>query len=231
MPWIAGADGCKGGWVAAFLQSDSGEIRVEVVPSFAEVISSIHRPSVIAVDMPIGLPSTSAPRRACDAEARKRLGPRRSSVFSPPVREVVGVAAYGEANGMSKRLTGKGLSKQAFYIMPKISEVHEALVAEPTCNIRECHPEVSFMAMNGEVPLEAYKRTPEGQRLRGVLLAREFGTGFAKLNVVHPGVALDDVYDAFACLWTARRILQGVARSLPATPPRDALGLPMQIVY
>ncbi len=231
MPWIAGVDGCKAGWVAAFLQSDSGEVRFEVLPSFARIVSSAYRPRIIAVDMPIGLPSTSSPRRACDTEARGRLGPRRSSIFSPPVRDVAGIAVYGEANETSKRLTGRGLSKQAFHIMPKIREVEASLLAKPSCDIRECHPEVSFMAMNGDVPLAAYKRKPEGQRLRRTLLDREFGKGFAKLEAAFSGVALDDVHDAFACLWTARRILQGIASSLPPTPPRDALGLLAQIVF
>ena len=44
-------------------------------------------------------------------------------------------------------------------------------------------------------------------------------------------VADDDVLDAIACLWTALRIAEGIAETLPENPPKDPEGLPMQIVY
>lgn len=42
-------------------------------------------------------------------------------------------------------------------------------------------------------------------------------------------VAVDDLLDAFAALWSARRIAAGVADALPTPAPRDAAGLPMVI--
>jgi hypothetical protein len=44
-----------------------------------------------------------------------------------------------------------------------------------------------------------------------------------------PRDAADDVLDAMACLWTARRIVQDAARSIPTPPERDGAGLPMAI--
>jgi predicted RNase H-like nuclease len=41
---------------------------------------------------------------------------------------------------------------------------------------------------------------------------------------------VDDLYDAFAALWTMRRHRAGRARTLPAAPERDAANLPMQII-
>jgi predicted RNase H-like nuclease len=41
---------------------------------------------------------------------------------------------------------------------------------------------------------------------------------------------LDDLYDAFAALWSARRVASGVAEQLPEIAPRDARGLPMRII-
>ncbi len=38
-----------------------------------------------------------------------------------------------------------------------------------------------------------------------------------------------DVIDAFAMLWTARRLRNGIARALPESPVRDSRGLTMQI--
>jgi predicted RNase H-like nuclease len=45
-----------------------------------------------------------------------------------------------------------------------------------------------------------------------------------------PGVRRDDLNDALAALWTARRIVRGTAIEIPASPVYDALGLPMRIV-
>jgi predicted RNase H-like nuclease len=44
------------------------------------------------------------------------------------------------------------------------------------------------------------------------------------------GAAPDDVLDAFAALWSADRIARGEAINLPAIPPRDSVGLRMEIV-
>src|SRR5262249_57827971 len=54
--WFAGVDGCRAGWVVAFLRPQSGEVRLRVVPCFAEVITAPETPAIIAVDIPIGLP-------------------------------------------------------------------------------------------------------------------------------------------------------------------------------
>ena len=44
-------------------------------------------------------------------------------------------------------------------------------------------------------------------------------------------LADDDVVDAIAGLWTARRIADGTAETLPETPPVDDTGLAMEIVF
>ena len=44
------------------------------------------------------------------------------------------------------------------------------------------------------------------------------------------GCGPDDLLDAFIALWTARRIRDGVAQSIPLVPEYDAYGLAMQIV-
>jgi uncharacterized protein DUF429 len=45
-----------------------------------------------------------------------------------------------------------------------------------------------------------------------------------------PGANRDDLYDAFAALWTAHRISRGAAVEMPTDPEYDAAGLPMRIV-
>ena len=78
-----------------------------------------------AIDIPIGLPE-SGPRPA-DVEARRRVGPRRNSVFPAPARAVLGATTYGEACARSRQVGGKAISKQLFNILGKIAEV-DALV-------------------------------------------------------------------------------------------------------
>ena len=88
--WLAGVDGCKGGWIAAFCQPEGGEVRLRVVRRFAEVIEAPEQPAIIAVDMPIGLPEKAGHGgRAAEAAVRPLLGGRQSAVFSIPSRQAV----------------------------------------------------------------------------------------------------------------------------------------------
>ena len=61
---------------------------------------------------------------------------------------------------MSRRLTGKGLSRQAFAIAPKIKEVDDFLQSCPTAEVtvREAHPEICFWALNGGCPMRYQKK-------------------------------------------------------------------------
>jgi predicted RNase H-like nuclease len=98
--------------------------------------------------------------------------------------------------------------------------------------VREVHPEVSFRAMASR-PL-ASKHTAEGQAQRLELVAEAFGPSAyvdAWTQLGERKSLRKDLLDAFACLWTARRIQQGTALSLPAEPETDSAGLPMAIWY
>jgi len=89
--WVAGVDGCRAGWIAAFARPQSGEVRLRVVPRFAEVTAAApEAPAIIAVDIPIGLPEQAGRGgRTADNVVRSLLGARRSSVFSVPSRRAV----------------------------------------------------------------------------------------------------------------------------------------------
>jgi predicted RNase H-like nuclease len=98
-------------------------------------------------------------------------------------------------------------------------------------SVFEVHPELCFLRMNNGQPMSLGKRTPEGMTARKELLIRN---GFAA--IVTPalgsriaGVAKDDVLDACAACWTARRIALGVATVLPAVSPLDSRGLRMEM--
>ena len=82
--------------------------------------------------------------------------------------------------------------------------------------------------------MTAGKKSPEGRAQRLALAEGWLGAGLlAGARGHHPKARLadDDILDAMATLWTAKRIADGTARSLPEDPPLDATGLPMRIVY
>jgi predicted RNase H-like nuclease len=230
--WVAGVDGCAGGWFVVLVDVRSGAMHGRVSRTFAEVLRSPETPRVIAVDIPIGLLDHAVPGgRFCDREARRLLGrPRSSSVFSPPVRGVLEAQDYRSAHAMNKASSaaGVGLSKQAYGILPKIAEVDRALRPSVQTRVHEAHPELAFAEMNRGVALTQGKRSGAGQLERIELLRRE------GLDVAHhlrgaDAAALDDVLDAVALSWTARRIAEGGGQRVPERPPKDSHGLRMEI--
>lgn len=224
---VAGIDGCRAGWYVVV--ETAGGVTGHVAPDVAAALALA--PGVVAIDIPIGLPD--AGDRLCDRAARRALAPRRaSSVFPSPIRPALGADTHAEASEARRAVDGKGMSIQAFAIMPKIDEVDRCLRGQPddAARVFEVHPEVTFARMAG-APLAHSKKTEAGRDERLALLHASFGDHPARLLHERPrkDVAADDVLDAFAALWTARRIAAGRAESLPADPPRDRFGLPMAI--
>ena len=169
----------------------------------------------------------------------------------------------------NEHLTGKGFTSQSHALIPKIEEVDRYLRSPDRAqhSIYEVHPEVSFAAMKAQRGMPGdLKRLPIGHEMRhpkktlaGVVerraLLREFFLNrFDELEGEAPKhdfgrhAALDDFYDALACLWTARRIQKGTEgparalcgvkdlrnldiRKLSESAPKGADGLPMRIVY
>lgn len=213
--------------------SHSGEIASVVYDTAAALIAQQPSPAVLCIDIPIGLPDKGP--RDCDRAARVFLRARRSSVFPAPLRPMLSVSTYENACQIGLLSTGKKISKQAWAILPKVREVDLALRGRTGAApiIREVHPEVCFAGWAGS-PMRYAKKCPEGQQQRLELVATHFGfQSYEQVRQRHPRrlAADDDIVDAFAALWTAERVLAGRAQSLPALPPRDRCGLPMEIVY
>ena len=232
---VAGVDGAGPGWLCIARDLGGGELCAQLFATARALAEQSPPPLVIAWDVPIGLGEREP--RACDALARASLGPpRASSVFPAPLRPVLAARPHAEASRLRRAIDGRGVSIQAFGIYPKVAEVDALLRATPALRARvyEVHPEVSFQAWNRGVAIRASKKTREGRAARLALVAAHFGANaFALVRAqwTKQTVADDDILDAFAALWTAERIAVGRARRLPADPPRDGLGLPMQIVY
>jgi len=237
--WLAGVDGCPGGWLAAFVRPSGDETRLRIVPRFADVLAAPENPKVVAVDMPIGLPErTGLGGRAAENCVRPLLGARQSSVFSVPSRAAIYAGEYREACNVAQSTSDppRKVSKQLFNIAPKIREVDAVLRGTPDVAKRvfEVHPELAFWRLNGEQALTEPKKVKSrcyepGLALRRGLLIAAGLPADAVQSTPLKGAGADDLLDTLACAATARRIHKGLAQPFPNPPPRDAHGLIMAI--
>jgi predicted RNase H-like nuclease len=181
----------------------------------------------VAIDIPIGLPE-SGPRTA-DVEARRRVGPRRNSVFPAPARSVLGAATHAEASARSQRASGKKISIQLFNILGKIAEVDALMTPALQERFVEMFPEWSLTVLAG-APMAQPKTKAAGRAERAAVLGAVFGHRELEPHLRRPpaGARADDVLDAFAGAWTARRLAHGYAVRVGGTI--DARGLRMEVV-
>lgn len=223
-----GVDGCKGGWICCLLDTETRQIGVRLEFEFPNIVLRTPVGSIIAVDVPIGL-SDDHTGRTCDSLARSIVGPRRNSVFTPPRRQTINCESYTQACRVNRGACGDAISKQAFNIMGKIREVDSFIDCDLQSRIFEAHPEVSFWALNGGIPMSFYKRDPRGIAERWRILESAFGI-VPIHNFPRAKVQVDDLHDALACAWTASRISSGCARHLTDSS-RDSRGLRKAITY
>ena len=227
-PWVLGADVCRGSW--AGIMWDGVTIKGLFASTIAELVEAANAVGVVevvAIDIPIGLPDTGP--RPADKEARAFVGPRRSSVFPTPIRQALLAPNYKAARAVSLKLTERSLSAQAYALRAKILEVEDWL-ATASVQVVETHPEVCFRAMNQDVERTGddvenndFAQWPKsvwaGQTLRLDLLAAQgLNLAAADLGDLAHRSPPDDIIDAAACAWTARRVLLGQHRWLPAHP-------------
>lgn len=73
---------------------------------------------------------------------------RNSSIFNAPIRAILDEPEYEVANEASKRSSGKGLNRQPFVIIPRITEVDQ--VIESSARARKFQKQIR-RAGNGDV--------------------------------------------------------------------------------
>ncbi|MBM3223962.1 MAG: DUF429 domain-containing protein [Candidatus Tectomicrobia bacterium] len=236
MPFLAGVDGCRAGWVAVCAQpqaQSAAEHQVRLFSRFADLLAGLPAVTCSAVDIPIGLLTAREPGgRACDRAARRLLGRRASSVFTPPTRPLLEATHYDQVRT-------HGVSVQAFHILPKIREVDRVITPALQQYIYEAHPELAFRALAG-APMAQRKKTAAGYEARLRVLEQIPSPLFQDIRVAvehvlrlyrRTQVAPDDVLDAYVLVWTAWRIWQGQGSRVPSDPPYDERGLRMEIWY
>ncbi|QJB56083.1 DUF429 domain-containing protein [Pseudodesulfovibrio sp. zrk46] len=229
-----GVDGCPAGWFVVSLTDHN--VDCTVFETFRELWEAHGDAHTIMVDIPMGLPGGNQPPRAADRLAREMLGPRRSSVFLPSVREVLSASSYREACEINRQLTGKKISKQYWYLVPKIQDVDSLLQDEPGAVkvLRESHPELCFWLASGGT-IQHSKKTGPGLEERLTVLRKYLNNtgeiyGLVLRKYLRKEVARDDVVDAMV-LAVAARLGEGEIHSLPNPPEQDETGLPMAIWY
>ena len=233
---VVGADGCRRGWFAV-RREDDGRSSFDVFERITDLWNEWGDAYLILLDVPIGLPGSLSEGRRCDTEARRLLGRRHPSVFTPPCRAAMEASTYEGASNANFKETGRKLTRQAWHIIPKIREVDCLLRRNPEARakVREVHPEVCFWAFAGGEPMMARKKSRSGREERLHLL-RQIDPGTDAIVESALGrfrrreVAWDDILDALVAALTAdceHRSLE----SLPGESQSDAYGLPMEMVY
>ncbi|WP_082747929.1 DUF429 domain-containing protein [Bradyrhizobium macuxiense] len=220
-----GLDGFSKGWVAVSIDGD-----LRTISFHSDIADALAGPFDCAgIDIPIGM--TDDGERACDRLARDRLRPHTSRVFTGARRWLwEEFSDPDKANDDARRRGQTRVSRQLWHLGKKIMEVDAFVRANAARDIREVHPELVFLRLNGGKPLAA-KKSEEGDALRRRLLRRE---GFREIDHwltdarIGARAKRDDVLDACAVALAARDPHGSVPEG---TAPRDAQGVPMQIWF
>ena len=212
---VLGVDAAAGAWFAVVL-IEGRFAGADLQPSVAALLDRHPEASVVAIDIPIGLPIGRA--RPADTAAQAFVGAARAaSVFRTFPVEVLRAESYAEAAATAKRLLGAAISQQSWGLRMRIEEVGRIAQSDP--RLVEVHPEVSFRALNG-APLRYSKHSWSGVHERRDLLAR---AGIVLPDDLPGGAraAPDDVVDAAVAAWSALRVAEGRSKTLPEVPPSD----------
>lgn len=244
-----GIDWDSGSWLAV-AYSEENEIAVDVFDSI-EALWKKHKAEIdrAVVDVPIGLCSKGAQSpgirregkklsRECDVRARRRIGPRSSSVFPAPgqnaAEEAANGQAYSDVSKTNQEEVGKGLTTQAMSIADGIVEVRNFLEGKSTPFL-EGHPELCFRAFADD-DLQFNKKGAPGlvERLQALETCPEYERGdwrslAERLRESEQDAGLDDLLDALALALTAR----APAGELQRLPEYDASDdeFPIQMAY
>ncbi|MDX5594907.1 DUF429 domain-containing protein [Pseudovibrio sp. SPO723] len=236
--WVAGVDGCRAGWLAIFRDVNKvAEPTLRLFERFADILRSPTQPAKIAVDMPIGLPDhMGSTGRGAEKAVRAHLGMRQSTVFAIPSRKAVYCEDYWEACevAMATSSPPRKVSKQAFYLFPKIRELDEVMLPALEETIFEVHPEMAFWRLNGQAPIPLPKKVKGQPNGAGLDMRRDLLTQFDYskrfLDQKPPkGAGRDDVLDACVNAVIAERLFHGEAEPFPQDFRRDGRGLRMAI--
>jgi predicted RNase H-like nuclease len=239
-----GCEGSPGGWVTAECVGESPtdpsswRSNISLSASIADVaVRRGDSKAIVGMSVPMGL-LDSVDARACDRQARKLLKHRWLCVYTIPSRPLLRAATYDEARDQIAELRettpkAKGLSLQAFGLVPKMREADDWLRENPDAQdwLYEVHPELSFCGMAGH-PLDESKGSWPGQQARMRLVERAFRDAHGVIesaSFTAKEARLADLLNAYAVLYAALRVAGGQHVQLGGDA--DSRGLIMRMVF
>lgn len=214
--------------------SNSEELELDYLPKLINGKALFQNVESVWVDMPLGL-SGAGIVRTIDYAMRIRLRWRKSSIFFPPSYEALLKPNYNEAQKIHKLVYGKGLSKQAWNLKDKISELHDFLQDNPHLinYFKESHPELVFQSeWPHEYPL-ASKKQHLGYVQRVQIISKyvpDFQEMVESFCKKHPSDVLKK-HDAVDAAILALKAASGNNYELNQQPDHDKNGLPFTVVY
>jgi predicted RNase H-like nuclease len=222
---VAGVTPCAPGWLVASAKLHGATFAPElprIFDSFAEVLDDRPSFSVIALNAPVGYAADdSQGGRTCDRMARALLGRRGSTVHNAPTRASL---------ELSSSEMSDNLDAVTNVLLRRYREVAMEMAPYRQRTVFECHPELSFFQINGDVPLRWSKKFEVGVEERRELLTKRVPGVERILEAELDDVPISHLLDVAAMLWTARRIFARAGTRLPSDPEWDKEGLRMEFV-
>jgi predicted RNase H-like nuclease len=227
---IAGVTPCPGGWLVLPARLSGITVAAEeafVLPKLFEVLDFRPTFEAAAVNAPMGLFDTpSGQYRPCDREARDYVGwPRMVAINGTPCRAAI-EGSNGEARELETWMTKHDLRRLRW-----VREAAREFQPYHTRSFFSANPDVSFTAMNSDVPLSTSPYHEDG-RLERLELIRERLPGVDDVVTRPPPVGAAGVHllAAAALLFTARRASGRAISRMPIDPLWDENGIRMEIV-
>jgi predicted RNase H-like nuclease len=223
---VAGLTPYKGKWLVASAKMAGSTFAPEppkIYDSLLEVLA--ERPAFVAIviNAPVGYLDTpdSGPRK-CDVQARVILGRRGSAIHNAPSRAVL--------DGKIPPAEG-GLDAVTSTMLPRYREVALEMSPYRQRVIYEGNPELSFYQLHRDTPLQRSKKIEEGREERRAIVEEKIRGSERYLDGAAEGIPEKHLLDAFALMWSARRVYGHAAKRVPKEPEWDSEGLRMEFVY
>lgn len=222
---------CQKGWLVATGKLVGTQIHPEpprVLQAFREVIDNIPSYKIIAVTLPVGLPSTpTRAGRKADEAARQVLGfPHAGAIGSTPTRKALVKRDYETARAAN----GGQLDVVTWQQFAKIRELDEEMEPYLQRRVFEVRPELSFFQLNEDIPMKHTKDSAAGRREREQIIRNRLPGVDKILTADLAGIQRHQLTDAAVALWTTRRIAAKAGTRVPEDPEWDDNGLRMEIV-
>ena len=228
---IAGVTPCPGGWLVLPARLAGVTTVAEeafVVPKLMDVLDYRPRFDFGAINIPFGYPELPrGPYRQCDTDAREIVQwPRRIALRPVPSRGALFAKSRSEALRIEPWLTKNDFRRFRW--------MKEAAIEIQPFHSRSWYSgnaDLSFVHMNGDIPLETWPHHSDGMLQRLELIRDKLpGVDEVVSRVPPVGAGVSHLYEGAALLWTARRASGRAISRLPMDPEWDDGGIRIELV-